>query len=68
MVIFPQCLDCKNYIGPSEKKGIYICKAFPDGIPRDVFWNRVYHTDNIPGDHGILYEDKRKRDQAKDRE
>lgn len=56
MVIFSQCLDCKNFIEKTEN-GTFICKAFPNGIPEDVFWNKIYHTENIDGDNGFKYED-----------
>lgn len=55
MVIFSQCLDCKNYIGKDET-GNHICKAFPNSIPNDVFWNIKLHTENIEGDNGIMYD------------
>ena len=32
MVVFSQCMDCKNYIG--KKDDAFCCKAFPEGIPR----------------------------------
>lgn len=43
MVVFSQCMDCKNYIG--KKGDAFCCKAFPEGIP-DVFyaWNFLIHT------------------------
>ena len=56
MVIFPQCLYCKNYIGRT-KDGIHTCKAFPEGIPKEVFWNKIDHKNSIAGDNGILYEE-----------
>lgn len=56
MVIFSQCIDCKNYIGKNDQEQ-FICKAFPDGILDEVFWNKIRHTTSIEGDHGIQYED-----------
>lgn len=55
MVIFSQCMECKNFI---EKKdgGEFCCKAFPDGIPEDVFWNKIDHKNNIDGDKGYKFE------------
>lgn len=55
MVQFSQCMDCKNYIGKNEKEKFY-CHAFPDGIPEDVFWNKIDHKKNIDGDKGIKFE------------
>lgn len=60
MVNFPQCLDCKNFIDKNEK-GVFICKAFPDGIPDDVFWNNIWHDEHIDGDNGYRFEDKYKK-------
>ena len=37
-VIFSDCMDCKNYDFDSKKESK--CKAFPDGIPSDWFWNK----------------------------
>ena len=54
MVIFSQCIDCKNYIGKNDD-GRQICKAFLNGIPEDVFWNRIDHTKNIENDNGIKF-------------
>ena len=56
MVIFSQCIDCKNYIGRNEENN-HICKAFPDGIGDDVFWNKIYHTSEIEGDNGYRFEE-----------
>lgn len=55
MVIFSQCLDCKNFIEKTEDD-IFVCRAFPEGISADVLWNRINHTENIEGDKGIKYE------------
>lgn len=55
MVIFPQCLDCKNFIRRTDDDK-YICKAFLDGIPDDVFWNKIDHSAPIENDNGIHFE------------
>ena len=55
MVIFPQCMDCKNFIGKLAED-VFYCKAYPGGIPVDVFWNKIDHRENIAGDHGFLFE------------
>lgn len=55
MVQFSQCLDCKNYIEKTEE-GIFVCRAYPEGIPDRLFWNKVYHTEPVEGDGGIRYE------------
>ena len=53
-VDFSQCLDCNNFISRSGSD--FLCKAFPEGIPADLLWNRISHQDNVPGDNGIKYE------------
>lgn len=35
--------------------GKQICKAFPNGILENVFWNRIDHTKNIKNDTGIKF-------------
>ena len=55
MVKIPPCMDCKNYIGRNnEDKDI--CKAFPDGIPDNVFWGDINHKTHIDGDNGYKFE------------
>lgn len=55
MVQFSQCIDCKHFKGLNDN-GKYSCSAFPDGIPDDVFWNKVLHEENIEGDNKIKFE------------
>jgi hypothetical protein len=31
------------------------CEAFPNGIPRDIYFMEVIHTKPYPGDNGILF-------------
>ncbi|MCD8007358.1 MAG: hypothetical protein LUF68_00160 [Clostridiales bacterium] len=54
MVQFPQCLDCENFIQNNPGKE-FTCKAFPNGIPDDIFWNKILHSEHIDGDHGIIF-------------
>jgi len=49
-VILPQCYRCEHYIG------MFICKAFRDDIPDDIFKNYSDHTKPYPGDNGIRFE------------
>ena len=46
------CPSCKHLDRENPTK----CKAFPDGIPREVTSGKVPHVDNIEGDHGYRYE------------
>lgn len=45
-----QCLVCKHYRG--QKK----CRAYPDGIPSPLLYNKALHTEPYEGDNGIQYE------------
>jgi hypothetical protein len=49
MIIFSQCMDCKNFI-EENNEGEFFCKAYPKGIPKDIFWNKIMHDMNINGD------------------
>lgn len=53
-VIFSQCLDCKHFDFNNKEKNT--CSAFPQGIPEDIFWNRIMHTENLSNDNGIKFE------------
>jgi hypothetical protein len=33
------------------------CKAYLDGIPRDILDGTVDHRENVPGDNGIKFEE-----------
>ena len=43
------CIFCANYL--NDKR----CKAFPDGIPDDLFSGKNLHRQPYQGDNGILY-------------
>lgn len=32
------------------------CKAFPEGIPMDIWLGKNKHTEPFPGDHGIRFQ------------
>lgn len=52
-VIFSQCLDCINF--NFENKNKNTCKAFPEGIPDDIFWNKITHNKDLGNDNGIHF-------------
>ena len=56
-VIMSQCLLCKNFIENTEGK--YICKAFPEGIPDILVFNRFDHKKPYKGDNGIRFEERK---------
>lgn len=45
-----QCFFCKH-IRPKKT-----CKAFPEGIPEEIYNNLFIHKIHYDGDHGILFE------------
>lgn len=45
MIILSRCLDCKNFI--DNKK--FTCRAFPDGIPDNILFNKIKHNKKIKG-------------------
>ena len=56
MIKISKCLSCKNYIVSNDMSDK--CKAFPDGIPLEVFREEVDHTKPYNGDNGIQFEPK----------
>jgi hypothetical protein len=46
----PICSTCKNW------GGTRICRAYPDGIPEDLYKGLVVHDVSLPGDRGILFD------------
>lgn len=55
----PKCWErnCKHYIGikqpdGSERSEVDYCKAFPDGIPRDIAYGDNKHEAVVKGQEG----------------
>ena len=50
------CHLCKYWRpGLDNPRGIQTCKAFPDGIPDQIFSGAEMHFDRVRGDHGIVF-------------
>lgn len=49
----PVCFDCAHFQG--AWKGKPRCKAFPDGIPRELMRRGAKHDAPYSGDHGFRY-------------
>jgi len=52
--IVPQCFYCKHF--HKSKRGVFACKAYPDGIPDDILFNEVDHRKPVEGDRGIQFQ------------
>ena len=50
----PICNECKHRMGGGK------CKAFPEGIPNEIFNSFIDHRKPVEGDHGIQFESRRK--------
>jgi len=53
MVELPQCLLCARFDNGFRKYNK--CAAYPDGIPAEVWDNRVTHNKSYKGDGGLLF-------------
>jgi hypothetical protein len=38
-----------------ERTSVRSCRAFPQGIPREILRGDVMHTSPYPGDNGIVF-------------
>ena len=56
MLKLTKCHKCKYYVEPTEYDLMPKCKAFPEGIPLEIFREEVDHEKPYPGDNGIQYE------------
>ena len=54
----PVCDLCKHKNDKYVEGVLGICKAFPKGIPEDIWTGKVKHKRKYPGDHGIRFEEK----------
>lgn len=49
----PLCVKCTRY---HKDDPLGTCDAFPDGIPKKIFFGDRLHVKEYPGDHGIRFE------------
>lgn len=56
-----QCTLCSHFTTISKMT----CKAFPEGIPGEIWSNKVSHRQPYSGDNGIVFELKDKLNKNK---
>ena len=56
MIRLLKCHYCKHYIISDDI--IPRCKAFPDGIPLEIFREEFDHTKPYKNENGIMFEEK----------
>ena len=53
MIRFRQCIVCEHSQAYDEPGR---CKAFPNGIPKELLTEDILHDKPYPGDGGLRYE------------
>lgn len=47
------CSYCRHFDGEAGRR---TCRAYPKGIPLEIWLGLHKHTTPFPGDHGIMFE------------
>ncbi len=53
-VTVSQCIRCVHWDALPGNR----CAAYPSGVPREILWNKVDHTNPYPGDRGIRLKER----------
>jgi len=48
------CPFCRHFRASIVDENV--CAAFPDGIPREIFFGQTWHLAPYPGDRGIQFD------------
>jgi hypothetical protein len=58
MIVISKCLECKHYnINDFDKQS---CKAYPNGIPKKIFENKIEHNTPLIGQiNDYIFEPKK---------
>ncbi len=54
----PKCFECLDDIGIDAVFKKEVCRAFPKGIPDDIFHINKFHETPITGDRGLQFKQK----------
>lgn len=56
-VVYCQDAKCIHFMGAKGVPNfpVFVCAAFPKGIPEEVLSGRNMHTSSIAGDGGVQY-------------
>jgi hypothetical protein len=59
-----QCLNCRHFKGRMALQEKHRCDAFLDGIPNDIIEGEFDHRRPYPGDNGIRFAWKSKKERV----
>ncbi|GEM_PF-2674088 len=55
--VYPEiCMFCKHLFNEKVGQNQYKCKAFPDGVPSEIYQGKYDHRNPYPNDSGITFE------------
>ena len=50
-----KCQRFRGIVGPPDDP-VFVCEAFPTGIPEEILSGKNEHLEPYPGDDGLTYE------------
>lgn len=58
MIQKSQCWTCKHFLYFGKDGKPLSCRAFPDGVPDEIYDNIVDHTESYFDDNGFQWEER----------